>query len=312
MLSILIPTYNYVCAPLVCDLQKQCEEAQALLGNEFQYEIIVADDASTKADTVTKNAIIERLPHCRYEILKENVGRSAIRNWLVAQSQGEWLLFADADAEVINKEFILRYLETIRLYPKSEVVVGGILHPETCPSPEQSLRFRYEKAAEKRFTAQRRQQRSYFNFRTFNFLIKRNLCLRHPFDENVKEYGYEDVLFGMDLQTEGTSIVHIDNPLLNGDIEDNVTYLNKTELALRTLHKLEKRIGYFSPIVIIKRRLNRIPLILIIMRVIYKMCYPFLRRNLLSRHPNLNLFAFYKLGYYITLKDHQTTSESPR
>ena len=40
MLSILIPTYNYVCVKLVSDLQQQAE------GLGCPYEILVADDAS--------------------------------------------------------------------------------------------------------------------------------------------------------------------------------------------------------------------------------------------------------------------------
>ena len=43
MLSILIPTYNYVCVKLVTDLQQQAERL------ECPYEILVADDASEDA-----------------------------------------------------------------------------------------------------------------------------------------------------------------------------------------------------------------------------------------------------------------------
>ena len=35
---------------------------------------------------------------------------------------------------------------------------------------------------------------------------------------------------------------------------------------------------------------------------IYKGLKPALKRNLLSQHPNLKLFAFYKLGYYLELQ----------
>lgn len=301
MLSLLIPTYNYVCAHLVCELQKQCEEVQAVLGEAFRYEIIVADDGSTDHEAIEKNAVIELLPNCRYIDNDENRGRSAIRNLLVRESRYDWLLFMDADAEILYDDFVLRYIEASKTYPTSDAFVGSIMHPEKCPSPQQSLRFRYEKAAEPRFTAIRRQKVPYHNFRTFNFMIRRSICAKHPFDEKVKEYGYEDVLFGMQLQADRTSVVHIENPLLNGDIEDNSTYLRKVETALQTLRGLEDRVGDFSPIIILKRRLAKIPFALAFTRVLYKMCRRLLHRHLQSSHPSLSALTFYKFGYYISL-----------
>lgn len=44
-LSILIPTYNNVCLELVRDLQAQASILSS--ENDFEYEIIVADDGST-------------------------------------------------------------------------------------------------------------------------------------------------------------------------------------------------------------------------------------------------------------------------
>ena len=302
MLSILIPTYNYVCAHLVCELQKQCEEVQASLGEEaFRYEIIVADDASTDDEAVSKNAVIEYLPNCRYLDSERNVGRAAIRNRLAKAAHHPWLLFMDADAEVIDDDFIANYLNAIRQHPDVDAVVGGIIHPDACPSPQQTLRHRYEKEAEARFCVERRQQEPFAAFRTFNFAIRRTLCLAHPFDDNITQYGYEDVLFGMELMRDNANILHIDNPLQNGDIEDNATYLRKIETALKTLHTIEDVIGSFSPILIIARRLRKIPLAPQSLRFIFRLCRPMIRRNLLSAHPNLHLFAFYKLGYYLSL-----------
>ena len=76
-LSVLIPTYNHVCVPLVKQL------AQLLQISAVSYEIIVADDGSTDVETVAENKTINDLPHCRYIIRQANVGRAAIRNFLV-------------------------------------------------------------------------------------------------------------------------------------------------------------------------------------------------------------------------------------
>ena len=59
MLSILIPTYNYVCVKLVTDLQQQAERL------ECPYEILVADDASEDAFK-RENRKINGIPNCKY------------------------------------------------------------------------------------------------------------------------------------------------------------------------------------------------------------------------------------------------------
>ena len=96
MLSILIPTYNYDCTRLVGDLHRQAER----LG--VAYEIIVADDASPIPTYKERNRAINALAHCRLIELEENVGRARIRNRLADEAQHEWLLFMDADAEVMS------------------------------------------------------------------------------------------------------------------------------------------------------------------------------------------------------------------
>ena len=58
MLSILIPTYNYVCVKLVTDLQQQAERL------ECPYEILVADDASEDAFK-RENRKINGIPDCK-------------------------------------------------------------------------------------------------------------------------------------------------------------------------------------------------------------------------------------------------------
>ena len=88
MLSILIPTYNYVCVKLVTDLQQQAERL------ECPYEILVADDASEDAFK-RENRKINGIPGCKYIELQENVGRSRIRNILGRLARYDFFLFLD-------------------------------------------------------------------------------------------------------------------------------------------------------------------------------------------------------------------------
>lgn len=307
MLSILIPTYNYVCAHLVCDLKKQCEEAQALLGEKFCYEIIVADDGSSDGKTVEKNAVIEYLPCCRFIYNDHNVGRAAIRNLLIRESRGEWILFIDADAEVISNDFILRYWQTATKTGETvpDVIIGGLTTPSTAPA-NCELRHHYELASDAIRTIEARQSTPAMFFSTFNFMAARRVFDRIKFDERCTEYGYEDALFGIETERCGFNIVHIDNPLQHNGINDNAAFLRNSEAALRTLRHLGPPMTDRARVARAARRLTtptyRKYTVLPIFLLLYKMSRPLVRRNLLSRHPNLHLFAFYKLGYFLSLK----------
>lgn len=303
MLSILIPTYNYVCAHLVCELQKQCEEAQATLGMGFRYEIIVADDGSTDVVCVEKNAVIDCLPNCRYEVRETNVGRAAIRNWLVGEARYEWVLIIDCDAEVVSDDFIMRYLEEAR---ENTIVIGGLTTPPHCDKGCE-LRHRYEMAAEEMRTVKARRAEPAMFFSTFNFLCPRKILREIPFDERCTEYGYEDALFGIEAEARGYTIEHIDNVLLHTGINTNAAFLANSEAALRTLRRLGPPMTNRARVACAARRftgsaLRRFTLLPLVL-ILYKMSRPLLRRNLLSAHPSLRLFAFYKLGYFLSLKD---------
>ena len=158
------------------------------------YEIIVADDG-TMADAtnqyiVERNKVIGQLEGVQYIIRQENVGRSAIRNFLFSQSKGDSLLFIDGDLSLDNPDFIRRYTQA-----EGDVVVGGI---RIGGNPEQwkgNLRYKYECACERKNSLSDRQKRPFQSFRTTNFMVKRAVFVQHPFDEKLTHYGYEDVLW---------------------------------------------------------------------------------------------------------------------
>ncbi len=287
MLSILIPTYNYVCVKLVTDLQQQAERL------EYPYEILVADDASEEAFKC-ENRKINGIPGCKYIELQENVGRSRIRNILGHLARYDYLIFMDCDASVASSDFLSRYMAVRNA---AEVVYGGLVHPEQLPSPEVSLAYFYEKNAEPHFTAEKRASHPYKVFRTFNFMILRETFLKHPFDETITHYGHEDTLFGLALKKEGIKILHIDNPLMNCGLDTNLNVLRKTEESLRTLHVHRKKLEGASEMLRLYGILQRLHLVSFVF-LLFRLCEPMLRRNLYGRHPNLYFFAFYKIGYY--------------
>lgn len=291
ILSILIPVYNYNCVALVKALQQQAENCN------IDYEILVADDGSENAGIVCQNREINAIPHSHYHEMGKNHGRSWIRNWLVGMSQGEFLLFIDSDAEVCNAHFIGNYLRHVE---KGAVICGGILHPEENPSPSRRLRFRYEKAMEPCFTAERRNQHPYANLRTFNFMMPREVALTHPFDESITLYGYEDTLLGSLFEKEGTKVVHIDNPLINADIEENLKFLKKTEESMLSLYQLKDKMRNHSRLLASYEKIKRFKLD-VLLRILFPLLRPLLKWHLTGNHPSVIALQFYKLAYYCTL-----------
>lgn len=294
MLSVLIPTYNYTCYQLVSDLQKQLEDSGE------QYEVIVADDGSRDQVSIIANLKINDLKNCRYIRRRENIGRAAIRNFLVSEAKGEWLLFMDSDARVISKDYITTYINAIKKSEGLQIIIGGLKHTDHLPSPDVSLRYYYEKEADSHRSAAERQQHPFQHLTTFNLCILRSVMLHTPFDEDCREYGYEDALLGIELEKNGAKVLHIDNPLEHLGLEPNEKYLAKVETALCTLKTLGNKMVPYSHVGQATTKARKWCIALPII-MIFHILRPLLRRNLMSEKPNLKVLAFYKLGYFLSL-----------
>lgn len=224
-------------------------------------------------------------------------GRAANRNALADRATGDWLLFVDADAAV-PPDFSFRAYQTAA--QEADVVCGGLRHPDHNPNPAASLRYRYERKADARRAARFRRLAPYDRLSTFNLFVRRSVFMQVRFDENIREYGYEDVLFSADLERRGVEILHIDNALLHMGLEPNAVYLAKAETALRTAYRLRGRLGGHSHVAAAAERLERWHMAGAV-RWAFRAACPWLRRNLLSDHPSLPLFSAYKLGFYLNL-----------
>jgi len=288
MLSILIPTYNYNITSLVADLHQQAVDTYV------DFEIIVMEDGS--ALHVEENTAVTNLKFCRHIALKENIGRSAVRNKLADLALYDHLLFMDCDAEVCSPHFVEKYVAFCK---EVCVVIGGTAYDENENDPRYSLRLAYGWLREARSALERGNEHTYHNFATFNFLISKTLFQKVRFDESIRGYGHEDTLFGHQLHELGCVFIHIENPLIHKGLDDNETFLVKTEEGVRNLFLLYRteRYPYLvdeskllnSFVKIYKTGLTQI------FATVFGLFKPCLKSHLCKPNPSLRLYDIYKL-----------------
>ncbi|MGN0068207.1 MAG: glycosyltransferase family 2 protein [Prevotella sp.] len=304
-LSILIPTFNHNCTALVHELSRQLQKAHAP-----NYEIIVADDASTDRSVIAENRSINAIAHCRYIERSKNAGRAAIRNFLYTSATYDHMLFLDADVQPSDDRFILRYLSC---NSNMGVVSGGV----QLPSDESAhgryvhqLRYIYEQSIQKSLH-KRHNQCPYQSLSSANFMLSRKYVAQPPFDVQIQRYGYEDTLFGKRLMEQGIPMLCIDNPVIHFDNMSNEDYLNKVEEALHTLRTLKEELAGFSPLLALCHSIEKWHMAGTLRRM-FRLMRENWRRNLCSSNPSLLVFKIYKTGYFLSItQDQPEESKQP-
>ena len=302
-LSILLPSYNNVCVSLVQVLQRQADALRGKLDKPFRYEIIVADDGSTDAACIDANRVIGDMLHCRYLRMEQNVGRAQIRNVLISESCGDYVLLIDSDLFLCDDNYLYKYATST-----ADVVYGGtriggegfamVDNEANTENLKGNLRYIYEKKAEPSHRAAFRQLRPNQEISVCNLYARRDIMEAHPFDSRFKAYGYEDVLFGKRLAESGIEVTHIDNPVLINEFEPNSVFVKKTEEAILTLCRFEQDLEGYSNLKTKVSTLGRyIPLSLF--RLWHRIMKNKEKRNLTGSKPSLLLFKLYKLGFFL-------------
>lgn len=302
-LSILLPSYNNVCVSLVQALQRQADALRGKLDKPFRYEIIVADDGSTDAACIDANRVIGDMLHCRYLRMEHNVGRAQIRNVLISESCGDYVLLIDSDLFLCDDNYLYRYATSTAdvVYGGTRIGGEGLVMVDNEANTEHlkgNLRYIYEKKAEPLHRAVFRQLRPNQEISVCNLYARRDIMEAHPFDSRFKAYGYEDVLFGKRLAESGIEVTHIDNPVLINTFEANSVFVKKTEEAILTLCRFEQDLEGYSNLKTKVAALGRyIPLSLF--RLWHRIMKNKEKRNLTGPKPSLLLFKLYKLGFFL-------------
>ncbi|WP_306352830.1 glycosyltransferase family 2 protein [Flavobacterium sp. '19STA2R22 D10 B1'] len=297
MLSILIPIYNYNASKLITVLH------QYALDSKVSFEIIVIDDASTNSEISAQNASISDLLFCQYIILEKNIGRSKIRNLLASKASYDWLLFMDCDTFPQDTKYIENYLNAIHSN-QSDVYFGGIVYQDERPTDDHLFRWVYGKKREA-IPLQIRITKPHHYALTSNILIKKKIMLEHSFHGEITNYGFEDLVFVMELKKNGIPITHIENSSYHLNIEPSSVFLEKTHHSLNNLNFItEKGIINFEDTSLTQfyNKISKFKLQYLIIPF-FKISQPLLKKNLLSKNPSLFIFDLYKLGYFCSIKN---------
>lgn len=292
MLSILIPIYNYNAYPLVLELHKQCLECK------IDFEILCQDDAS-KSVLNSENDKINSLSNCNFTELKVNIAHRQNRNSLASKAKFENLLFIDGDSIIIRNNYISNYVSWLNDF---DIIYGGRLHPENCPSNNQKLRWKYGKFIEDK-SVEKRKLSPFQSLLFNNTIIKKDCFNKVKFDSHLTKYGHDDTQLSFQLSQFNPKLIHVDNPVEHGDIDSNIEYILKTKSSLENLIKLfeEGKINKdFSRLILLLLILNKMKLTNLIF-VFYKISEGFLSRNLEGNNPNLFIYNIFKIGYLCSI-----------
>ncbi|GLR15735.1 glycosyltransferase family 2 protein [Portibacter lacus] len=300
MISVLVPIFNFEVLKLIQELNSQCQSAN------IPYEIVCYDDCSNEFYRKANRSLDAEFG-VSYVELSENMGRAKIRNWLAKNARYDNLIFLDCDSEIKNPNFISNYIEHINT---ASIIYGGRNYDPNKPEDEKKiLHWTYGRKRES-LKLKSRIKIPYRSFQTNNFMVDRALILSHPFDESIKDYGYEDSLFATTLKNEGIPIKHIENPLIHKGVEENEDFLNKSKLAAENLAILYRDDSLTdTKMVAFHEKLKKIGFNSLLHNLIRRK-KGWILKNLYSSKPNLILFDLYRYDVFISKLNALDTSSS--
>ena len=301
MISVCIPIYNFDVTALVTALLNQIERSK------FQVELILIDDHSSSAYRKINEQLCSTTTYIK---LDQNIGRAKIRNLFLHYAKFEHLLFLDCDSLIHHNDYLEHYISTLKK-EAHPVICGGRVYPESQPERGRILRWKYGHAKESK-TAKERMLNPNSSFMTNNFLVRRDILETTLFDEKIVTHGHEDTLFGFELKQKGIPIYHIENPILNGDIDINTTYLEKMETGMVNLvyilNSLDNPAPFIEDVTVLRfYKKMKDKGVLKLIHLLFKITKSPLKFFLNKGIVDLKLFDFYKFGLLITAyKQHKT------
>lgn len=285
-ISVCIPIYNFDVRELVYELKKEIND------NSIDAEIILIDDASNENFIQINNELQNEVE--QFILLEKNSGRSRIRNLFLKYIKGDYLLFLDCDVKIDNENFLTNYLREIEGNRGVEVIYGNF---KIDLAYSKTLRNRY--SVEKEIFSIERSS-DFALLKTVNFIIKRDVFEKFPFNEDLINYGYEDFVFAKTLEFGNVKFSAIQNPVIHFDDTSNEVFLNKTETAINSLYQLYESSEndlFIKDIKVyrVAKKIIKVGLQNVFLNF-YSLIEKRIKKNLISENPNLKYLDLFKLG----------------
>ena len=276
--SIIIGTYNQKEI-----LKKTLESIFNQTYPPDKYEIILVDSMS---DDGTDQMVEELTPTCRLDYIRqENKGKVVARNRAIREAQGKFILLTDADIPA-ERNWVEEHLKYHKLL-KNTALAGQTIRLRSPGVTDTELPTKFKHL----------QILPWSYFLTGNLsLPKETIVEAGLFDENFKEYGWEDIELGYRLHKMGvplrflpTAINHHLHPVAKKDFL-NIMYKMGIS-AVIFYHK--------HPNLQIKYYLGLNPIAMGIHTLIQKM--PRLKQFIEKRAPNSSFYRYLlEQFYYLT------------
>ena len=179
MISVIIPLYNK--EPIIE------QSLQSVLSQDYgDFEVIVVNDGSTDRSA----EIVKSINDPRITLIEQdNGGPSKARNTGVKHAKGDWILFLDADDELLPKS-LLNYSKGIKIAKNADIIVAPFYNDNEKGC---TLMFPYEEGY-----LINPMKKSFFGKllpRTGAFIYRKDIAVKCLFNEKIRRYEDLDVLF---------------------------------------------------------------------------------------------------------------------
>jgi glycosyltransferase involved in cell wall biosynthesis len=215
----------------------------ALIGNELakNVQIVIVDDGTNDNELDNKICgILKNWPGQAKRIrLEKNIGRAGARNLAIDNSDGDYILFIDADMVPADEKFLARYFEIIER-KAAAVVFGGFKVKETNVDHDKLLCYDLAMRSDCQ-EAQIRANRGAYAVASNNLLARADLCKTQRFDSKFIGWGWEDTEWAIRVVNLGYGLLHIDNPALHFGLDSSKTMLKKYQEAGLNLAYMVKK-----------------------------------------------------------------------
>ncbi len=203
-------------------------------------EFILLDDGSASA-TLLAHIIQTASGACvpvRVIVRAQNTGRAAARNRLIAEAQGEYALFLDADMIPDRPLFFQNWLDVIARH-RPDAAFGGLSVRHANPTRDTALHYDLFAHSDCR-PARERSQAPAQTVASANLLVRKSFLARHPFDESFVGWGFEDVDWALSA-ARYTEILHTDNPATHAGLDNVATLMRKSAEAGPNFARLARK-----------------------------------------------------------------------